>query len=932
MLVGRAAEIAALEGLLAGAREGRSGVLVLRGEAGAGKSALLEHAANAASDFRVLRGLGVEGESELAYAALHQILRPVFDRIDHLPEPQAASLRAAFGLSSETVDERFRVSLGVLGLLSEVAEERPLLCLVDDAHWVDQASADALLFAARRLQAEQLVLLFAARDDEARPLATRGLPELRVPPLNPADARALLSTSLGSAVAAGVFDWLLENAGGNPLALVELPATLTADELAGQDLLAGRLAPATSLEQAYLKRVQALTPSARTLLLLAAAEGTGARATVERACAELQLDIGELAAAESVGLVRVDAEHVVFRHPLVRSAVYRGATFMEREQAHRLLAVAAAAEGSADRAAWHRAAATVGTDDDVARELESTAERAQLLSGHAAAAAALERAAELSADSESKARRFVLAARAAWNAGQPEHSAALCDRADPILTDQRRRADVDHLRGVIAWRCGSLPEGVATLIAGAVQIAPADAHKALLMLSDCGMAAWDAGDFARLADVGEATAALPRSFDSACDDVEAEEFALLADVLVGCVALSLGQTTPDEGLAAAVARARDGHEPRLLLWAALAAEVAGEDDLEVALLRRAGTHARASGAVDRLTVVLEGLGVHGLLAGQFTLAAEAAGEGLTLARETGLPNAASLHLSSLAWLAAVQGREDECRSHAGKVIDAARPTGDGVASSIAEWALALLDLGIGRPEDALGRLHSLSTAPPGLGHPFYVLNSAPDLVEACVRTGRGEAAALAFSVLEDFAKPGAPSWALALAARCRALLSAGAEAAAEFEQALEIHSRVANPFHRARTELLYGEFLRRERRRTDAREQLRAGLDTFEQLRAEPWAERARAELRATGETARKRDASTLSDLTPQELQIARLVGEGNSNKEVAAQLFLSPRTIDSHLRNVFSKLGITSRTQLARLPLGVGHAPARQRGAAVPA
>jgi DNA-binding CsgD family transcriptional regulator len=729
--------------------------------------------------------------------------------------------------------------------------------------------------------------------------------------------------SLGSAVAPGVVDWLVENAGGNPLALMELPATLTAHELAGQDPLEGRLAPATSVEQTYLERVQALPPAARTLLVLVAAEGTGARATVERAGAELRLNIRELSAAESAGLVRVDAEHVVFRHPLVRSAVYRGAAFTERERAHRVLAIAAAAEGRIDRAAWHRAAATVGTDDDVARELESTAESAQRRSGHAAAAAALERAAELSADPESKARRFVLAARAAWNAGQPERSAALCDRADPILTDRRRRADIDHLRGVIAWRCGSLAEGVATLIAGAARIAPADARKALLMLSDGGMAARDAGDYARLAEVGEATAALPRTFDTDCDDVEAEEFGLLADVLAGCVALTLDRTAPDDRLVAAVARARDGREPRLLLWAATAAEVAGENDLESALLHRAARQARASGAVDRLTEALEALGVHGFLAGRFTLAAEAAGEGLTLARETGLPNAASLHLASLAWLAAVQGREDVCRAHAGEVIAAAGPTGDGIANSIAEWALGLLDLGAGRPDDAVERLRSLSTAGPGVGHPFYVLNSAPDLVEACVRTGRTETAAVAFAPLEGFAKPGAPPWALALAARCRALLSGGAEAAAEFEHALELHAQVDNPFHRARTELLYGEFLRRERRRADAREQLRAGLDAFEQLRAEPWAERARTELRATGETARRRGPSTVDALTAQELQIARLVGEGSSNKEVAAQLFLSPRTVEYHLRKVFTKLGITSRAELIRQGFDAATEPA---------
>ena len=929
MLFGRDVERARIGALLDGARASRGGALVVRGEPGMGKTALLLDARERAADMHVLTARGIEFESELAFAGLHQLLRPALDLLDRLPDPQAAALRGAFGLSERTGDDRFLISAACLSLLAELAERRPVLCLVDDFQWVDTPSVGALLFVARRLDMDRIALLFAAREGDERRFD--GLKSLELGGLDHGAAAAVVDRG-GRDIAPAVRESLLRRAGGNALALVELPAALTPAQLAGDDPFPDNLPLPPSVERLFLERVLRLPPPTRRLLLLIACDHTGRLAPIMQAANALGIEAEALTAAERAKLVEVRGKHVDLRHPLVRSAVYQGAASGNRRAAHLALADALAEPQEADQRAWHRAAATAGPDDDVARELERTAERAQLRSGHAAAAAALERAAELSTDSESKARRFVLAARASWNAGQPEHSAALCDRADPVLNDQRRRADVDHLRGVIAWRCGSLSEGAATLIAGAVQIAPADAHKALLMLSDGGMAAWDAGDFARLAEVGEATAALPRSFESACDDVEAEELALLADLLVGCVAVSLGQTTPEKGLAAAVARARDGNEPRLLHWAAIAAEVAGEDDLQAALLRRAATQARASAAVDRLTAALEALGVYGFLAGKFTLAAEAAGEGLTLARETGLPNAASLHLASFAWLAAVQGREDECRSHAGKVIDAARPTGAGIANSIAEWALALLDLGMGRPDDAVGRLQSLSTGPPGIAHPFYVLNSAPDLVEACVRTGRAEAAAQAFSVLEGFAEPGPPPWALALTARCRALLSAGADAAAEFEQALEMHSQVANAFHQARTQLLYGEFLRRERRRVDAREQLRAGLETFEQLRAEPWAERARAELRATGESARKRDASTLADLTPQELHIARLVGEGNSNKEVAAQLFLSPRTIDSHLRSVFSKLGITSRTQLARLALGVEHAPAPQRGAAVPA
>jgi DNA-binding CsgD family transcriptional regulator len=892
--------------MLAAARKGRSGVLVVRGEAGVGKSALLEQTEEHADGFTVLRGVGVEVESELAYAALHQILRPVFDRIERLPERQAAALRAAFGLSSETVGERFLVSLGVLGLLSEAADERPLLCLVDDAQWLDRASADALLFAARRLEAEPLVLVFAVRDDDERPFVARGLPELRLSGLSPAASRSLVSERLGGSVASEVVEWLVENANGNPLALVELPSTLTAQQLAGVVPLAGRLAPTTTVEQLYLERVKELPRATQSLLVLAAAEETGARATIERACRELGLETHELAAAEAAGLLRVDAERLVFRHPLVRSAVYRSAAFTEREHAHRVLATASAEERNPDRAAWHRAAATVGTDETIAHELEGTAERARLRSGHAAASAALERAGELSADTHSKARRTIAAADAAWHAGQPERATTLLDRAAPIAADPHLHADLEHIRGVIAWRCGSIPDACVTLMSGAAEIAPLNPHRALEMLSDAGLAAWDAGVYERLAEVGDSAAALPRSDD--------EAHALLADVLVGAIRISLG-ATPRElpHVLAAIHGAGAFEAQRLLIWAAIAAELVGDNASETALLGRLATLTRASGAVDRLTLALESSTVQGFLRGQHAVTAEAT-EGLMLAREAGLPNAASLHLATLSWLAAVSGHDDECRAQAAEAQVAALPHGHGLANSVAEWAVALLDLGAGRPGEAADRLASLSTAPPSVAHPFYVLSSAPDLVEACVRADRREAAATAFATLERFCRPGAPTWALALTARCRALLGQGGSAEREFTDALALHAQSGNPFDRARTELLYGEFLRRGRRRAEARKHLRAALEAFEHLRAEPWAERARSELRASGETARKRDASSIDQLTPQELQIAHLVAEGHSNKEVAAQLFLSPRTVEYHLRKVFAKLGVTSRAELIRL------------------
>jgi DNA-binding CsgD family transcriptional regulator len=904
MLVGRRQEMAAIDQLLADARQGRSAAVVIRGEAGVGKSALLDYAVQEASGFTVLRGVGVEGEADLAYAALHQILRPVFDRISRLPEPQAAALQGAFALTDETVDERFRVSLGVLGLLSEAAEDGPVLCIVDDAQWLDQASADGLLFAARRLQAESVVLLFGARDVSDRPFEARGIDELRLPGLTMSDARQLVNAQLGSSVGAGVVEWLVDNARGNPLALMELPATLTQPQLSGLDPITRRIAAPTTVEQVYLDRVQQLPDETRHLLLLAAAEETGARGAIERAATSVGRNIADLQAAETLGLIRVDSERLEFRHPLVRSAVYRSARFTEREDAHRVLAVASEAEGNADRAAWHRAAATVGADEEVARQLETTAERARLRSGHAAAASALERAAELSGDDQARGRRLVSAAKEAWSAGQPERATSMLDRAAGLVEGTALRADIAGLRGVIQWRCGSLVDACNTLVAGAALVSSVDPPRALEILADAALAAWDMGSYDRLAEIGASASTL---------EVDGEVHSLLRHVLVSAVEMTRGNPPGDvAALAADLARAIELEDTRLVVWSAIAAEVAGEEALERALIERSETLARATSDVDRLIVVLESTAVQGFLAGDMTVTSEAT-EGLQLALEAGLPNAANLNLAALSWIAAVQGHADDCRRQATSVIERARPNGQGIALAIAEWAIALLDLGTGHPEEAVARLTNLHSAPSGIGHPFYTLNSAPDLIEACIRAGRRHTAEEAMAALLVPGSDDAAPWALAYAARCRGLLAEGGVAESEFQTALKLHDLGTNLFDRARTELLYGEFLRRERRRGDAREQLRSALETFERMRAEPWAERARTELRATGETARKRDPSTFDDLTPQELQIARLVGEGRSNKEVAAQLFLSPRTVEYHLRKVFAKLGIGSRAELIR-------------------
>jgi DNA-binding CsgD family transcriptional regulator len=910
MLVGRSAEMEAIDRLLADAREGRSGILVVRGEPGIGKSTLLDYAAGRAEGATLLRAIGVEAESELAFAALHQILRPVLNRIENLPDPQAAALRSAFALSGETVDDRFRVSVGVLGLLADAAEEQPVVCLIDDAHWLDGASSDALLFAARRLEAERIAFLVGTRDDARPSFRAAGLPELRLTALPQDAARELLRERLAADASPAAVEWLLEQASGNPLALMELPELLSRDQLKGEEALGETLPRATSVEQAFLERIDALQPPARTLLLLAAADGTGDRGTNARAAAELDVDPLALAEAEAAGLVRVDSGGVRFRHPLVRSAVYRGSGFAARERVHRALAAVLDQPDDADRRAWHLASATVGPDADVADELERSAMRARLRGGHAAAAAALRRAAELSVDEESEGRRLVAAASAAWQAGRPEHATALLDWASPLVSEPRLRAELDHLRGVIELRCGSLLDSCETLLAGAAKIAELDIGKALVMLFDGANAAVDAGHYARVAEAGQRAAALPRG--------DEPKVAFLADLLIGVGSLIEGKTAREVPLVLdVVARADDFPEPRWLTWASVGASAAGDLPREIELLRHATALARASGAVDMLTIVLNAVAVEGVVAGRFGVAAEAA-EGLRLAREAGLPNVATYHLAVQAWFAAINGREEDCRAAAAEASKPARANGVGLAHSLAEWAVALLDLNAGRAEEAAARLEAMSAAPPGIGHPYVALVATPDLVEALVRAGREADARAALAPLDGFAQPDGPTWARALAARCRALVADQPEAAGRaFAEAVRLHSEGLRPFDLARTNLLFGEHLRRRGQRRESREHLRAALDVFESLEAVPWAERARAELRASGETARKRDPSTLSQLTPQELQISRLVGEGMSNKEVAAHLFLSPRTIDYHLRKVFTKLQISSRAELIRLGLG---------------
>ena len=900
MLYGREVERARVGALVDAARASRSGALIFRGEPGVGKTALLEDARERAHDMQVLAARGVEAESELPFAGLHQLVRPALHLLERLPEPQVAALQGAFGLTQRAGEDRFLISVACLTLLSELAETRPVLCLVDDAQWLDASSADALMFVARRLDAEGIVMLFAARDGGDGGFEAREIPELEVSGLDSDAAAALIASGTGGEVAPAVRDLLVEQSGGNALALVELPRALSAAQLAGLDRLPEELTVSQNVERVFREQVRRLPDATQQVLSLIAAEGSGRLAPVMRASEAAGVNPEALGFAEQAGLVSVRGARVEMRHPLVRSAILQGMSEGARRSAHRALADALDDDLRLDERAWHLAAAAVGQDAHAAEELERAGVRARRRSAHASAAAALERAAALSVDVASQGRRLVAAATAAWHAGQPDRASALLERADPLVSDRRLRADVEHLKGEIQLRCGVLLDACDILMAGAADIAAVDTRKALQMLLQAREAAGWAGDTPRTIETGHRAAALPKSDDPASR--------FLADLLVGVGSLYEGKTAIGLPLVLdVVARIDDFDEPGWVSWAATGAQAVGDEARAAVLLQRAIALARASGAVDELTYVLLSYVLMGLLAGRFDVAAEAA-EGLTLAREAGLPNAASTHLAMLAWFAAQRGEEGECRGSAATAIELARPSGGAFASSIAEWGVGLLELSSGRAAEAVTRLLSV----PSEGHPYFGLMSAPDLVEACVLAGREDDARAAAAAFDGFAQPGAPTWALALSARCRALLSttdAASRTRCGCTRRATARSTALEPSCSSASAGQAGE----------SREHLRAALETFEQLGANGWADRARAALQASGEAAERGDASALSRLPPQELQIARLVAEGLSNREVAARLFLSPRTIDAQLRNIFATVGhlVARRARAVRARAG---------------
>jgi DNA-binding CsgD family transcriptional regulator len=913
MLIGREDECARIDRLLAAAEHGRSAVAVVLGEPGIGKSALLRYAADRATGMARLEVHGFESDSELPFAGLLELCRPALGHLDRLPGAQSSALRGALALGPALPGERFAVQVATLGLLAAVAESSPLIVLVDDAHWLDQASAEALLFAARRLEAEGIVLLFAAREGERAVFEASGLEEFRVGPLPPDAAARLLADHAPVPPASGVTEQLVLGTAGNPLALIELATVLTNEQLTGLEPLSEPLPLGASAERAFARRIDALGERVRRALLLAAASASGDLGPILRTAPMLGIDAGDLEQAEAAGLVTVTRTRLSFHHPLVRSAVYSNAPAAQRRAVHRLLADELAGPQVADERAWHLAAASFGPDEEAAAALEQAALSAQRRVGFASAVAAFERAAQLSPDPEAGARRLFAAADAARLAGQNERALALLDRALASTGSAQLRVAIQHVRGRIEFIRGQARTAYELLSTEAEPAREPDPDLAATMLAEAAIAALMAGD----APTGLVTAIDARNtMRTAGGSAE-----LITMLILGTANYRLGQTAEGFRLllpAATIAERRRGQDPDAdyVVFAALTLIWVGEHDRAGRLLRRLIDEARAASA---LGVLPNALFVHAHLkfrTGQWTQAYADAAEAVRLAGE--IENALWHYfaLGSLAIVAAGQGREGECRRHAREALELVRGLELEYPRDVGD-ALGLLELGLGRPEAAIEHLEPVNrvAVEQAGGAPVLVRSSTFDLVEAYIRAGRPlpeavDANLVTYAERVEFDVLRASAW------RCRGL-AAGDDFDPFFQRALELHQSIHMPFAEARTAFCYGERLRRAGRRVESRLQLRAALTTFERLGARPWAERAAAELRATGETVRRRNVETFEELTPQELQIALVVANGATNREAGAGLFLSPKTVEFHLGRVYRKLGVRSRTELARLLAG---------------
>jgi DNA-binding CsgD family transcriptional regulator len=901
-LLGRERERAALDRLLEGARDGHGGALVVRGDPGVGKTALLDDSVEKAKTLRVVRCAGVEGEMELPFAAVQQLCAPILALAERLPRPQRDALDIAFGLSPGQAPNHFLVAVAILGLLSEAARERGLLCVIDDAHWLDRTSAQALGFAARRLAVERIAIVFAARETGQ---TLQGLPEVHVEPLGHRDARALLESVLPAALDDQVLERLIVETRGNPLALLELPRGLTSSQLAGGFGVPAAAPMHAGIEESFQRRVAALPRDARLLVLIAASEPTGDAPLVWRAAERLGIPESAAFAAESSGLIAF-RPRVAFRHPLVRSAVYRAAGAIERAEVHQALAEATDPDIDPDRRAWHRAQAAVMPDEVVAADLERSAARAQARGGFAAAAAFLERSAELSVEPARRAGRALAAAQAKHQAGATDEAVALLDQAEVGPLDGFQQAEAEVLRARIAFATSRGSDAPPLLMAAARRLEPLDVPRARETYLDALTAALFTGRLAGAADTRQvATAALAAPPASDPRPVD-----LLLDGLATLIAHGPAAGTPPLREALAAFARRDLKPTEALRWRWLAGRAAGFIweyvgwDLLTAHHIRA---AREAGLLAELPLALTTrVGVH-LLAGETKAAAALVEEADVLARATG--DGIAPRYGALV-LAAHRGREDELRRLVQTASDDFLARGEGLGIAATNWATALLNNGLGRYDDAF---MAAAEATRIYGEIWFSTFALVELIEAACRSGHPGQAAEALESLSASTSASGTPWALGVEARSRALLAQGDAAEPLYREAIERLQPTRLRLDLARGHLVYGEWLRREARRIDARNELRAAYELFTDFGMGAFAERARIELEATGEHARKRTSDTLDQLTAQEAQISRLAAEGSTNREIAGQLFISPSTVEYHLRKAFRKLDVTSRTQLAK-------------------
>jgi DNA-binding CsgD family transcriptional regulator len=908
-LTDRRSERGTLDRLVEAARAGQSRALVLCGDPGMGKTVLLEYLAGRASGagLRVARAVAVQSEMELAFAGLHQLCAPMLGRAERLPAPQRDALRTAFGLTVGPPPDRFFVGLAVLSLLSEVAGDRPLVCLVDDAQWLDRASAQALGIAARRLAADPVGLVFAAREPGAE---LAGLPELEVGGLPDEDARALLDSALAAPLDERVRDLIVAETRGNPLALLELPRGLGPAELAGGFGLPGAAPLTGRIEDSFARQLDALSADTRRLVQLAAADPSGDWVLVWRAAGRLGIPVQAGRPAVEAGLVEFGAQ-VRFRHPLVRSAAYRSAAIPDRQQMHAALAEATDPAVDPDRRAWHRAQATPGPDEEVAAELERSAGRAQARGGLAAAAAFLERAVALTADPARHADRVLAAAQASMQAGAFGKALALLTTAEAGPLEEFASARVDLLRGQIAFAMGQGSDAPPLLLKAAKRLEPLNRDLARDTYLSAWMAAAFAGHFAGAGDIQEVSRAAralappkqhPRPLDLLLDGL-----AVLAIDGPGAAAPALRQ-------AASAFASADAPAQELLqfgLIAQAAAVALWDEDCWRAILVRLVRLARDVGALDQLPIDLPGLAYDDTWRGDF----EAAGS--LIAEANGVCEATGSRIAPLAamFLAAMRGNQAELAPLIEASLTAAEAWGQEGAAARAHWVAAILHNGLGRYADALAAAEQATQD----AHLFVSTWALPELIEAAVRTGSTLAAADALERLAETTQAGGTDFGLGLEARSRALLNRGDAAEGWYREAIDRLGRTPLRPELARAHLLYGEWLRREGRRVDARGQLRTAHDMFAAMGMQAFAERARRELIATGEKVRKRSVETHSQLTPQEEQIARLARDGRTSPQIGAQLFLSARTVEWHLGKIFTKLGIGSRRELHAALTGPG-------------